>query len=76
MYDSQPLSGHLPGVCVCISLCQMKGKPLLGHDKACSMENIVPQAQREGLTVVAYFITEPGNSEEHACALCSTNPNS
>ena len=31
-----------------ISLCQMEGKLSLGHDRACSVENFVPQAQAEG----------------------------
>ena len=51
---------------VCISLCHVKGKPPLRHDKACSMENFLPQAQIEGLTVAANCVTEPGHSEKQA----------
>ena len=32
-----------------ISLCLMEGKPPLGHDTACSMENLMPQLHVDGV---------------------------
>ena len=43
-----------------ILLCQMEGKPLLGHDRACSMENFI--------AVVATCSREPGHLEKHVFA--------
>ena len=32
-----------------ISLCMIEGKPPLGHDRACSMENLIAQSHVDGV---------------------------
>ena len=58
----------------CISLCLMDGNPPFGHDKACTIENLVPHPHIEGDCSGCQLYLRARASWK--ALLCRVNPNS